>query len=456
MDSGPRALQLIDRARRALDWGPIKYRGDYPIARGNLPLIGHLADVHFELPAFLARSRAELGDVFWISLGRRVWILYVCGAQSLQALQMGVFSNTHLQRQKGIVLIAGKSLLTQDGDNHRRMRNAMHATFLPRGLNSAKVGARVAVALEELTRRWATQGHAYVLRDTRDTALSVIFELFGIARADVPTFRSRYEDLILSNLGIDLDFPGAPIRRARSARVWIDRSFSSLVSGARARPQQDTLLDSLAQPAADGSLNDEELIDNLRLVILAGHETIASIMAWITLRVAADGALWDALCAEVGDAPIPTTIEEAKRFPLAEAVFRETVRMHPPFSFTTRMALQDTVLGNHSIRARTAVGVDLYGAGRDAAVFPRPESFDPTRWLGRTTPPTVSELAQFGGGPHFCLGYHLAWLEAVEHIVALVRSMRAAKKRPALKGALPTPRFLSTEHPSGSTLVQFS
>ncbi len=167
--------------------------------------------------------------------------------------------------------------------------------------------------------------------------------------------------------------------------------------------------------------------------------------------------LWDALVAEAGDAEaIPTTPAAAKQFPFAEALFRETVRLHPPFAFITRTAAEDTTLYGQRVARGTVLGVDLWSAAHDAATFPEPDAFLPSRWLGRTGSPSPLEIAQFGAGPHFCLGYHLAWLEAVEFAVALAREGKRLGRRPRLRSKeLPRSIYLPTEHPPARTWVDF-
>lgn len=432
-------------------------RNGFPIAPGAFPLAGHLPALRRDLPGLLRRSHAALGPLFWVTLGRRTWILICRGSPGLEVLQSPTFSSTHLQ--KGASLVAGRSLLAQDGDIHRRMRGAMHRPFLPRGLAAGAVARLAAAAFTDLVERWLHRGHARLLPEIQEVAISIIFRALGIEAAELSTWRVRYRELLLSNLGIDLDFPGSPMRRATRARAWIDAELRLLVTRARRAPDDGSLLADLARGTDEEgrALADDELVDNLRLLILAGHETISATLAWTVLTLGVRGDLWRTLCDEVpASAAVPTTLEEARRFPFAEALFREMVRMHPPFSVITRIAKQEVVLHGREIRARTSVAVDLWGIARDPAVFERPDELLPARWLGRSGPPSPSEVAQFGAGPHFCLGYHLAWLEAVQFLVALATTLSRAGKKPVFRSPLPRPIFVPTEHPPAAVQVTFT
>ena len=74
-----------------------------------------------------------------------------------------------------------------------------------------------------------------------------------------------------------------------------------------------------------------ELLSNLRILGLAGHETTASTMAWMMLHAASDPEIWEHLCAEANEAEgPPISPKEIRNFPYAEAFFRECLRLYPP------------------------------------------------------------------------------------------------------------------------------
>jgi cytochrome P450 len=382
----------------------------------------------------------------------------VCdGAEGLELFQSPAFSSTHLQQ--GASLVAGRSLLAQDGEIHKRMRGAMHRPFQPRGLAASSALRITARAFTQLAERWLAAGRADVVPDTQEVALAIIFRLLGVDDADLASWRRRYRELLLSNLGLDLDLPGSPARRAKRAGTWIDAQLRTLVARARRRPTDDSLLAALARGTDEQGrgLADDELVDNLRLLILAGHETISATLAWVALLLGTRPDLWEALCREVPtDTETPTTLDDARRFPFAEALFRETVRLHPPFSVLTRRTREAVSLHGRRVPARTTVAVNLWGVGRDATVFERPDEARPSRWLGRDRAPSPFEVAQFGGGAHFCLGYHLAWLEAVQFTVALAQTMRRGGRRPQLRSPMPRAVFVPTEHPLAGAELHFA
>lgn len=433
-------------------------RDGFPVMPGAWPLIGHIPMVYRDLPgAFRKAQELGLGPMFWVTTGFGVWVLLCTSPESIEIFKSKAFTSKHLQEIAP--LVAGHSLLSQDGPPHRHMRSAMNGPFQSRGLDAATAGAMSAKVLSALTDRWAERPSVKVLPDIQGAALEVIFRMLGVEVDDLEPWRKAYRALVLANLNIKLRFPGSPATRSEKAKKWIDEHLLVIIAEARKQGGSGTLLGALVHGKDDEgqALTDEELLDNLRLLLLGGHETISSTMAWIALRLAHHEDLWDGLVAEVrGDDGVPTKPEQARRFPLAEALFRETVRMHPAFGTITRKAVAPFELHGKTIPEGALVAVSLWSISHDESLFPDPFAFRPARWQGRSAPPSAMEISQFGAGPHFCLGYHLAWLESVQFAVALARSLSAKGLRPRLRdtGSM-RPIYLPTEHPSPRAVLDF-
>ena len=76
--------------------------------------------------------------------------------------------------------------------------------------------------------------------------------------------------------------------------------------------------------------------------------------------------------------------------------------------------------------------------------------------MNRAQPVNALETSQFGGGPHFCLGYHVAWMEAMQFAVALAKTMGAKGLSPRLVGGYPATRFIPLSHPDPKARVRFA
>jgi cytochrome P450 len=153
-----------------------------------------------------------------------------------------------------------------------------------------------------------------------------------------------------------------------------------------------------ATGTAAAGLSTAEVISNAAVIMFGGIETTEGMICNVILHLLRHpGQL--ALVRE-DPALVPNAVEES-------------LRLEPAAAVVDRYATRDVALGGAWIRAGDLVTVSLAGAGRDPAVFPRPGTFDVRRRDARLN------LA-FAHGPHFCLGAHLARLEAQAAVRAML------------------------------------
>ena len=173
-----------------------------------------------------------------------------------------------------------------------------------------------------------------------------------------------------------------------------------------------------------------ELIDNVRVLLFAGHETTATAIAWMVFHLAEDPELWRRLCEEVGpDTPTPVDAAGMKSFPFSLGLFREVLRLHPPVGLIARLVTEPLTVHGHALPVGTSVSLCVGEFGADPARYEDPERARPERWAGKAVRPGSVDTLAFGAGPHFCLGYHLACWEAVQFIVCFAAALQRWGKR---------------------------
>jgi cytochrome P450 len=259
-------------------------------------------------------------------------------------------------------------------------------------------------------------------------------------------------------LNVPVVVPGSPRWRGRRGKEWIDTRLLANIRAARASAPGKGLLSALVHgKGAEGeTLTDLELVDNLRLLMLAGHETSASTMAWMLGLLAERPDAWARLCDEARAlGRVPTTAAELKQLPFTEAVFREALRLYPPVAFDSRRLTDDLEIHGRVIPKNTVVGIPIMHLSRHPELQDRHDEFVPDRWLAKREAVSPMELIQFGGGPHFCLGYHLAWMEIMQFASALALALGELELRPRLASKPASPRYLPLLHPSMSLRVAF-
>lgn len=427
----------------------------FPMMQGSWPVVGHLPSLYVDTLALVRRAERELGSMFWFDQGFGHRSLCCLDPEAFDIFRNRVTSSKHLATVAGDFL--GDSMIVHDGPRHQHARSAMNGAFTPKGLAALEVGAVLADTIRARVARWPGLGEFKILAQTRELALELIFRMMGIEDDDLSEWRKHYEEFMLIALNVPIELPGFPRWRGRRAKAWLDARLLELIRAARGRKDGRGLLWELVHAKDEGGLHlsDQELLDNIRLLLLAGHETTATVMAWMVIALAQDPALWEQLGDEAAANELPVTPKELKHFPLAEAIFRESLRLHPPVATDGRIVTGELDLMGRRIPEGIMVGLCFTHLSRHPALYTDGDAFKPARWLDRKQPISALETAQFGGGPHFCLGYHVAWMEGVQFAVALAKSMRATRLRPILGGAPPIMRYLPLAHPDPGTRVRF-
>ncbi len=177
-----------------------------------------------------------------------------------------------------------------------------------------------------------------------------------------------------------------------------DSYWRSLVEEHRSAPGDDLVCQLIAARREGLLLDDEELVDTVVLLYVAGMETTVGLIGNAVSALLRHPEQWRRLCAD------PTLVRGA---------VEECLRYDPPVHAVSRRALADVPLGGETIRAGDKVLCLLAAANRDPEVFPDPDRFD----IGRRD----GDHLAFGTGIHSCLGALLARAEAEEAIAALAR-----------------------------------
>ncbi|MEO1304850.1 MAG: cytochrome P450, partial [Pseudomonadota bacterium] len=168
----------------------------------------------------------------------------------------------------------------------------------------------------------------------------------------------------------------------------------------------------------------DELIDQLGVFFLAGHETSASALTWAFYILAVRPEIRDRVRAEVleqiGTGPI--LMEDVRKLAYVRSFFKEVLRLYPPITFMPRVAEQSVQLGTRKLRRGALVMIAPWTLHRHEKYWPDPDRFDAERFLGdRERDVAPGSYIPFGQGPHTCVGAGFATLEAALIIASLVR-----------------------------------
>lgn len=168
----------------------------------------------------------------------------------------------------------------------------------------------------------------------------------------------------------------------------------------------------------------EELIDQLGVFFLAGHETTASVLTWLfALLVEQPGlaaAIREEVDAVVGEGPV--SFEQTKQLPVLRAIFRETARLYPPITFLPRVAMEATRIGGRRIRKGALIMIAPWTIHRHEKLWRDPHRFDAGRFLpGSEEKIESGAYIPFGYGPRICIGAAFATVESCLIVARLAR-----------------------------------
>ncbi|MFD8825307.1 cytochrome P450 [Streptomyces sp. NPDC059605] len=353
------------------------------------------------LPAFLRGGQegvvpivAPTGDKMWLvcdyALGRLVLIDKRFSRAEAVADHAPKFNDAQPVRD---------SMMSMDGTDHTRLRRIVTGAF-----TTGRVAA-MAPYVERLTDehldRLAAAGPGSDLVEGLATPLplQVLCSLLGVPPEDSPRFRNWVEVLF----DISASSPQEKSRR----RLELVDYMSDLIGHKRQR-QDDDLLGDLIRAHDRGDLSMGELLTMGLTLLMAGYETTVGQISLSVLALLSDPVAYGQL-RERPDT-VPAAVEELLRLTPAT-----------PMSFT-RVALEDVVLGDTTVRMGEAVVVSLLHGNRDGAAFADPELLAPE---GHD-----AVHLTFGHGVHRCLGAPLARLQVrtvLERLMSRFPTMRPAE-----------------------------
>lgn len=429
-----------------------------PVLDGAWPVFGHTFRLFRELPRTFRELQESPGPLCWMKILGLGWVLVYSRRESFDLFMNRISSSARMVDQAEVV-IGRSSMLSADGSAHRHLRKAASGPFTPRGLTMTGVSATMEEVITARVEAMLERDELVLLEETQRIALDIIFRIMGIPDHELELWAEKYNVLLKGVVGPRAGVFPLPYYFASRARRWLDERLRAYIQTARTDPEARGLVAEMVRGRDDEghALSDDEILDNLRLLVLAGHETTASVMAWMACYMALDDEVHDRLVAEATAAEgLPHAPGDMGRHPYAEALFRESLRLHPPVGMQNRQLTAPLDVDGVTVPVGTTVAIPIWLLSRDPELYPDPDTFDPDRWIGRGHKLGALETAQFGGGPHFCLGYHMAWVEAVMFATVLARGLARRGKRlhlPRMPGEVSFPLLRPDRDDSRARLV---
>jgi cytochrome P450 len=375
----------------------------------------------FDPERFMRRCGRRYGGAFTARLGPSADVVFLSEPAAVRTVFHGTPEETNMGDINGLFrrVLGTNSLLVIDGDEHLRQRRLLLPPF--HGERIAEHYGAMVQAAEDDVADWPV-GEPFAVQPrmqamTLNVILAAVFGLQAGERRDrLRILLARLLELnttlatTLPQLRIELG-GRSPWGKLMRCTAEVDAAVYEEI--ARRREQADRPNDVLsrlldAQDAADGEgMSDRELRDQLLTMLVAGHETTATALAWTFERLLRHPPVMVRTKAELAEGS--TTY--------LDAVIKETLRLRPVVPITARKITVPFEVEGRVYEPGTVLMPCMFLLHRDPDVYDRPEEFLPERFVGWSPPPY--SWIPFGGGVRRCLGsgFALAEMRAVMQTV---------------------------------------
>lgn len=218
----------------------------------------------------------------------------------------------------------------------------------------------------------------------------------------------------------------------RSTLRFFEQSIEDLIAARRRRLAERAngspndilaLLLAALDPDTGERMSEAEVKSNILTFIMAGHETTANLLSWSLFLLSQSDDWRQRVRAEAEHEINGSVTDLAERLPATRAVIEEAARLYPPIAAISRVAIDAHELAGEKIPAGTLVVISPYVLHRHRLLWPDPDLFEPSRFLGenRSLIDRYSYLP-FGAGPRTCVGSPFALQEATIVLATTIKN----------------------------------
>jgi len=410
-----------------------------PPSPKHVPFLGHLTKFRRDPLGLLLDSAREHGDVVHLRFGPQDIYLLNHPDYIRDVL---VTNSRNFVKSRGLEMakkFLGESLLTSEGEFHRRQRRLAQPAF-----HRPRINAYAAVMVDHASRteeRWQQGETLDIWQEMMRLTLGIVgktlfdadveSEASEIGRA-LTSVMQLFERITNPFAGLLDKLPLPSNVRWLKAKHRLDSTIHRIIDEHRASGVDRGDLLSMLMAAQDeegdgGMMTDAQLRDEAMTLFVAGHETTANALTWTWYLLSQHRDVEARMHAEIDsvlEGRIPITDDVAK-LRYTEMVFAESMRLYPPAWTLGRRVLNDYTVGEYVLPAGSIVLTSPWVTHHDARYFPEPFKFDPERWTpeARESRPKFSYFP-FGGGPRVCIGEQFAWMEGVLLIATIAQGWK--------------------------------
>lgn len=334
-------------------------------------------------------------------------------------------------------ILGEDGLLLAEGRAWKHQRRTLAPAFAPRAV--AMLTPHMRSATEEMIAGLRQASNAPI--DLREAMQNLALDIAGrtmfsfsterhgaTLRAFVLEYGSKLAQPHFLDLLLPLSWPSPQdFSRMMFRRRW-RRFMSGLIAERRQSAGTDheprDLFDLMVRsqdPETGEGFSDEQLIDQVSTMILAGHETTATALFWSLYVLSLDPETQERVAAEALEAGDGPTLDKLK---FTRAVFDEVLRLYPPVFLIARAAAGPDRIAGHDVKPKDVILIAPWLLHRHAGLWDNPKEFRPERFLPGAPPPDRFAYLPFGVGPRVCIGAQFAITEGTLALARMIASFR--------------------------------
>jgi cytochrome P450 len=345
------------------------------------------------------RLRARYGDAFSLRIANEAPWVMLGHPDAVKQVFTGDPQVLHAGEGNIVLkpLLGPRSVLLLDGADHMAERKALLPPF--HGERMQAYGDLIAAIAAREVASWPQREPIAIRPRMQALTLEVIMQaVFGVRDERLRALLADTLDWTTNPrrlLYVVLAGPDRVTRAFRKVRAPVDDRLTAEIARRRAAPDLDGRADILSMLLRSDAMDEATLRDELLTLLVAGHETTATALAWALERLARHPDKWERL--RSGDEGY------------LDAVVKETLRLRPVIPIVLRVLKQPLEIAGHALPAGVAVAPSILLVHTRADVYPDPFAFRPERFLEQ--PAGTYTWIPFGGGVRRCLGASFAIFE---------------------------------------------
>ena len=387
---------------------------------------------------YMEYNHKRYGDIFLGKLGKNLSLVFTSNPKFIKEIFDYDPESFNIGRVNEIIkpVVGKNSIMLADGKNHRKLRKLMMPPF--HGTRVQAYGKIIQKITTEVISQWLFEKPFSIALETQKITINILFKaVFGlkeesqsqklrqeiVSLLDTISSPIKASFLFFPYLQKDLGF-WSPGSKWKSRQERLDRLLYTEIQKRRknlSSSESDimTLL-LLARDENGNPLTDEELRDELLTLLLAGHETTATAIAWALYWINKYPEVKQKLYQEIESLKKDSDLSCYAKLPYLTAVCKETLRIYPvaPLTFY-RVPKHPITIQGYQFEAGTMLTPCIYLTHHREDLYPNPKQFKPERFLERQY--SLSEYYPFGGGNRLCIGMALAQYE-MKLVLAIILS----------------------------------